>query len=145
MAHAPLLASCGFRLVSDAPQNRRDVGGALAQTAHEIRKPFASEWHVDPQPVAGGDEHALQISPDAVEHLEFETVGRDLVVALQKRNGPINGWSVSTNGQTVTATRSDVLASGGSYLALPITVAAPEIGAFPSNRQRTSPVPASKP
>src|SRR5439155_1612494 len=38
-------------------------------------------------------------------------------------NGTINGWSVSTNGQTVTATRSNVLASGDSYPALPITVA----------------------
>jgi uncharacterized repeat protein (TIGR01451 family) len=37
-------------------------------------------------------------------------------------NGTINGWSLSTNGQTVTATRSDVLAGGSSYPALTITV-----------------------
>jgi len=37
-------------------------------------------------------------------------------------NGTINGWSVSTNGQTVTATRSDALAGGASYPALTITV-----------------------
>ena len=38
-------------------------------------------------------------------------------------NGTINGWSVSTNGQTVTATRSDVLDSGNSYPNLTVTVA----------------------
>src|SRR5262249_23574718 len=36
--------------------------------------------------------------------------------------GTISGWSVVTTGQTVTATRSDVLASGGSYPALTIPV-----------------------
>jgi uncharacterized repeat protein (TIGR01451 family) len=38
-------------------------------------------------------------------------------------NGTINGWSVSTSGQMVTATRSDVLAAGSSYPALALTVA----------------------
>jgi uncharacterized repeat protein (TIGR01451 family) len=33
-------------------------------------------------------------------------------------NGTINGWSLSKNGQTVTATRSDALAAGSSYPAL---------------------------
>ena len=37
-------------------------------------------------------------------------------------NGTIGGWSVSTNGQTITATRSDVLANGSSYPALTLTV-----------------------
>jgi uncharacterized repeat protein (TIGR01451 family) len=37
-------------------------------------------------------------------------------------SGTINGWSVSTNGQTITATRSDALASGASYPALTLTV-----------------------
>jgi uncharacterized repeat protein (TIGR01451 family) len=36
--------------------------------------------------------------------------------------GTINGWTVSVNGQTVTATRTDVLASGASFPALTITV-----------------------
>src|SRR5207244_1300930 len=40
--------------------------------------------------------------------------------------GLLNGWSVTTSGQTITATRSDVLASGGSYppLTLSVSVAA---------------------
>ncbi len=37
-------------------------------------------------------------------------------------SGTINGWSVSTSGQTVTATRGDVLASGNSYPSLTLTV-----------------------
>src|SRR4029077_19147227 len=36
--------------------------------------------------------------------------------------GTINGWSVSFSGQTVTATRSDVLAGGNNYPALTLTV-----------------------
>ncbi len=36
--------------------------------------------------------------------------------------GPINGWTVSTSGQTVTATRSDALAGGASYPALTVAV-----------------------
>ena len=38
-------------------------------------------------------------------------------------NGTINGWSVSYVAQTVTATRSDVLAAGDSYPDLTLTVA----------------------
>ncbi len=38
-------------------------------------------------------------------------------------NGTINGWSVSYVAQTITATRSDVLAAGGSYPDLTLTVA----------------------
>jgi uncharacterized repeat protein (TIGR01451 family) len=37
-------------------------------------------------------------------------------------NGALNGWNVTTNGQTITATRSDVLAAGNSYPALTLTV-----------------------
>ncbi|HLJ95590.1 MAG TPA: DUF4214 domain-containing protein, partial [Gemmataceae bacterium] len=37
-------------------------------------------------------------------------------------NGTINGWTITANGQTITATRSDVLAAGGSYPALTITI-----------------------
>jgi uncharacterized repeat protein (TIGR01451 family) len=45
------------------------------------------------------------------------------LVPAAANNGTINGWTVSTNGQTVTATRSDVLAGGNSYPALVVTVA----------------------
>ena len=38
-------------------------------------------------------------------------------------NGTINGWNVSFVGQTITATRNNVLANGNSYPTLPIIVA----------------------
>ena len=43
-------------------------------------------------------------------------------------SGTINGWNVTSNVQadTVTATRSDVLAAGNSYPALTVTVAVAE-------------------
>ena len=37
-------------------------------------------------------------------------------------SGTVNGWTLATSGQTVTATRSDVLASGSSYPTLTLTV-----------------------
>lgn len=37
-------------------------------------------------------------------------------------NGILSGWTVTTNGQTITGTRGDVLASGSSYPALTLTV-----------------------
>ena len=44
------------------------------------------------------------------------------LTATAADSGTINGWSVSTSGQTVTATRSDVLAGGASYPAMTLTV-----------------------
>src|SRR5205823_7570074 len=38
-------------------------------------------------------------------------------------SGTVNGWAVTTSGQTVTATRADALAAGASYPALTLTVA----------------------
>jgi hypothetical protein len=43
-------------------------------------------------------------------------------VDLTADNGTINGWSLSSSGQTVTATRGDALTSGSSYPALTINV-----------------------
>jgi uncharacterized repeat protein (TIGR01451 family) len=37
-------------------------------------------------------------------------------------NGSINGWSITTTGQTITATRADMLAAGMSYPVLTLTV-----------------------
>src|SRR5207253_1013506 len=37
-------------------------------------------------------------------------------------SGIVNGWAVSFSGQTVTATRSEALASGANYAALTLTV-----------------------
>ena len=53
-------------------------------------------------------------------------------------SGTINGWSVSTSGQTITATRSDVLAAGGTYPALTITVSVASVA--PSSVTNTATV-----
>jgi uncharacterized repeat protein (TIGR01451 family) len=45
-----------------------------------------------------------------------------LTPTAANNNGNLQGWSVSFNGQTVTATRSDVLAAAQSYAALTLTV-----------------------
>jgi hypothetical protein len=44
------------------------------------------------------------------------------LIPTAANNGVIAGWNVSTVGQTVTATRSDVLANGASYPDLTLTV-----------------------
>jgi uncharacterized repeat protein (TIGR01451 family) len=44
------------------------------------------------------------------------------LAATAADNGSINGWSVTFSGQTITATRSEVLASGNSYPVLTLTV-----------------------
>jgi uncharacterized repeat protein (TIGR01451 family) len=44
------------------------------------------------------------------------------LVPTEADDGIMNGWSLSTSGQTVTATRTDVLAGGASYPSLLLTV-----------------------
>ena len=54
------------------------------------------------------------------------TVAMTLPVGLTPTaadNGTLNGWTVSSSGQTVTATRSDALAANASYPVLTVTVA----------------------
>src|SRR5205823_2995043 len=51
-------------LAEEAADDEPHVGGALAQSAHEVRKPFASEGHVDPHSVTLLYEAGLQIAPD---------------------------------------------------------------------------------
>jgi uncharacterized repeat protein (TIGR01451 family) len=45
------------------------------------------------------------------------------LVPTSADSGTVNGWAITTSGQTITATRLDSLASGASYPALTITVA----------------------
>src|SRR5580765_8907013 len=62
----------------NAANHKTDVGWPLAQPAHEIRKPFASERDVHTDAVALADEHGLQVAADAVEHLELERIASDM-------------------------------------------------------------------
>ena len=56
-----------------------DVGGALGEAAHEVGVPLVAEGNVDADVVAFFDELLLEVATDAVEHLEFEAGGRDVV------------------------------------------------------------------
>src|SRR5215472_13353869 len=49
-----------------------DVGGAFGEAAHEVGVPLGAEGNVDADAIALGDELALQVAADAVEHLELE-------------------------------------------------------------------------
>ena len=51
---------------------KRKIGRALSQPAHEIGIPGFAERHIEPQPVALGHQPPLQVAPDPVEHLELE-------------------------------------------------------------------------
>src|SRR5215203_6469809 len=67
--------SCRSRAFpEEAAEDEADVGRAFAETAHEVGKPFAPEWNVDADPVALRRELRLQVTPDAVEHLELVPV-----------------------------------------------------------------------
>jgi uncharacterized repeat protein (TIGR01451 family) len=53
-------------------------------------------------------------------------------------SGTVNGWSLSTSGQTITATRGDALAAGQSYPSLTLTVSV--AGNAPGNVTNTATV-----
>ena len=66
-----------------------DIGRTLAEPAHEVRKPFAAERNVDAHAIPRLHEHRLQIAADAVQHLELESIGRDAVLARDRRASSI--------------------------------------------------------
>src|SRR5438105_2679614 len=77
MQSGQYVATCyHLSFAGDAPHDECDVGGMLAQTAHEVGKPVAAEWQIDPYAVPGVDQHYLQVPADAVEHLKLEAIGR---------------------------------------------------------------------
>jgi len=53
-------------------QDEKGVGGAFGEAAHEIGIPGIAIGDVEAEAVAAGDEHALEIATDAVQHLKFE-------------------------------------------------------------------------
>src|SRR6266705_1107924 len=68
-------------LLEDTADDEHHVRRPLAAPAHEIWKPFASEGNVHPDAVTRLLQHRLQIAADAVEQLEFESIGRDVLLA----------------------------------------------------------------
>src|SRR6186713_1692243 len=66
-------------LAQDPANDETDIRRPLAQPAHEIREPFASEWHIDAHPVTLGGQRRLQIAPHPVQHLKLVPLRRDAV------------------------------------------------------------------
>src|ERR1035437_9823345 len=65
-----------------APQQvthqEEDIGRPLRKPPHEIGIPRLPVWDIQPQPVSFVNQPLLDIAANAVEHLEFEGIARDL-------------------------------------------------------------------
>src|SRR5688500_3104398 len=64
-------------LAEDAADHKSDVGGALAEAAHEIREPLPAEWNVNTHQVAVLHQRRLKVASDSIQHLKLESVGGD--------------------------------------------------------------------
>src|ERR1700716_2566447 len=86
---SPFHADCSIlsnllpTLSEDGAHDKRDIRGPFAQPAHEIWKPFATEWDVHPNAIAFLDERRLQIPANAVQHLKFKLIRREVVLACE--------------------------------------------------------------
>src|SRR6187397_3725418 len=85
----------------DSAQDETDVSGPFAKPTHEIGKPFTSEWHIYPHPVAVGGEPRLQIPPDAVQHLELVFFARKSSFLRVRAGGIEHPFVVGRNGRVV--------------------------------------------
>lgn len=80
------------------------------------------------QPGDSADTYTIYVSNDGSANTSGGqitvtfTLPTGIMPAASMNGTVINGWSVAVSGQTVTATRSDVLATDSSYPALTITV-----------------------
>lgn len=59
-------------MAGEVAEDEEKVGGPFGQAAHEVGVPGVAVRDVEAKAVAGGDEHALEVAADAIEHLEFE-------------------------------------------------------------------------
>src|SRR5689334_133295 len=73
--------SPGPSAAEEISQDEEYVGRPLRQPPHIVGIPGAPERHVQPHPPAVGDQFALQVPADAVQHLELEGLARDLALA----------------------------------------------------------------
>lgn len=62
-------------MAGEVAQDEEEIGGPLGEAAHEVGVPGVAVGDVEAEAVAGGDEHALQVAADAVEHLKLEGGG----------------------------------------------------------------------
>ena len=72
-----IILSCPQQITQD----KDEVGGSFRQAAHEVAVPVGSVGNVDPHIVPFGNQPALQGRPHSVEHLEFKSLGTDIMPA----------------------------------------------------------------
>src|ERR1039457_3108471 len=70
----------GGLTAEEVSQHEKYVGRTFSETTHVIGIPGVAEGHVEAHPVTIGHQAPLQVAPDAVEHLEFESLARDLAL-----------------------------------------------------------------
>jgi len=71
------ISRCDYRTVErsvfeEVFGQEEDVGWSLGEAAHEVGVPLCAEGDVDADAETFGDEGALEVAADAVEHLELE-------------------------------------------------------------------------
>src|SRR5882672_7149608 len=62
-------------------REKHNIGRTLSQPPHEIRIPRLAKRNVEPQTITFGNQTALQVAPDAVKHLKFKALPRDIAGA----------------------------------------------------------------
>src|SRR6185312_7928950 len=75
--------SAAHHLLDDVAGHERDIGGTLCEAAHEVRIPLCTERNIAPHPPALADDLLLQVAANPVQHLEFEAIGLDVVLACE--------------------------------------------------------------
>src|SRR6476620_2576404 len=78
---SPLLPASSHHLLHDVAGDEGDVCRTLREPAHEVGIPLSSELHVHAQTESFSDELVLKIATDSIEHLEFELIRLDVVLA----------------------------------------------------------------
>src|SRR3954470_1264510 len=56
----------------NAAHYEADVGGAFAQTTHEVGEPFTPEWNVDADEVPFAVQGGLEVATNSIQHLKLE-------------------------------------------------------------------------
>src|SRR5687768_10955999 len=68
-------------LPEDAAKHEQHVRRPLREPSHEVRIPLGSVRDVHPQARAAIEQAALEVAPDAVQHLVLEPIGTDAALA----------------------------------------------------------------
>src|SRR3989442_11156161 len=79
-----------YGLLHDVAEQERDVGGALGETAHEVRIPLFPKGDVDADVPPLAPQRVLQVAPYALQHLELEAGWRDASPARERP--PVRGY-----------------------------------------------------